>query len=731
MRHIKLIRQHDDKDCGAACLAMILGHYGRKLPMAAVRRAIQVDRYGASIYGLLEGAQKNGLKATALRGSTEDVWMAMQDGAAACPLILRIVNRKGLEHYVVADGFKKNRLRILDPDLGRGQIDRTVFEQSFLGELVLFEKTDDFEKADLRKGSFWKYIRLILGQKTLLLTICFFSILSTGIGLVGTFLFQYLIDHVLGAMDTAAAVEERLQTLAVLMTGLGIIYLLKVGMEVLRGRASVAMRRNIDLPLILGFHSHMTGLPMQFFDTRRSGEVLSRFEDAGRIRDGLSGAMLTLMVDTVMTVVTGAVLWQTSRSLFRIALTITLLSMAVSLLYMRPIDRHSRRLMQQNEQFDGWLKETVDGMETIKVSHAEGPVREKTADSFRSLLDAGVAGSTLVLGKEAVLSGIGSIGMLVLLWKGAVDIAYGTMTVGLLITFVSMLDYFLSPMQNLLGLQDDIQSVMIAAERLNDVLDQPVEGGGTVIPEAGLHTVALRDVTFRYGTRARVLNGLTITGEKGRRIALVGESGCGKSTVARLLQGLYGREEGELEINGIPIEEIPLSWLRRQIACVPQETFLFADTIRNNLLLGLPEAERPDDAEILRVLDACCCGFVQDLAGGLDAMLEARGVNLSGGQRQRLAIARALLRRPGLLILDEATSALDATTERRIQQMLAHECADMLVVVIAHRLSTVRDADCIYVLAHGQVIESGTHTELLQRQGSYAELWNLQGGNAV
>jgi len=726
MRKLRLIRQYDDKDCGAACLAMILQHYGKKVPMAQLRRDIDIDAYGASIYGMLDGAEKHGLQATALHGTAKDVWMALQDNSVTTPVILRVVNQKGLEHYVVAECVRREKLHLLDPDLGRGRMDYAVFETCFLGEVLLFEKGECFRQENLNKGRYAPFLRMVFGQKKLLLVISLLSLLTTGIGLAGTYLFQYLLDHVLTNTDGTVTMAARLQSLIRLLGGLGGLYLFKVLMEVGRGKAMMIMRKNIDLPLILGVHWRMTELPMNFFDTRKTGEILSRFEDASKIRDAVSGAVLTVMVDLIMAVLTGTVLWRTSAKLFQVALIIIFISLGIGLLYMKPIERLGRNLMGKNEQFDSYLKETVDGMETIKVSHAEDTVRRKTKDLFHSLTTEGIQGNMVALQKDALVSGVSSIGMLVLLWYGVSEITQGKMTVGVLITFVSMLDYFLTPIQNLLGLQDDIQTAKIAADRLYDLLDHPAESSGKHTPDDDLKTISFEDVSFRYGSRRLVLDRLTMEGKNGQCIALVGESGCGKSTVTRLLQGLYQKEAGKLTINDTPIEEIDLSWLRAQIACVPQETFLFADTIRNNLLLGWPEDQRPEDAKLWRVLEACCCDFVRDMPMGLDSVLEEGGTGLSGGQRQRLAIARALLRKPRLLILDEATSALDTVTERRIRQMLQETGEDRLVLIIAHRLSTVREADHIYVLENGHVAESGRHEQLLAAQGLYAHLWTAQ-----
>jgi ATP-binding cassette subfamily B protein len=465
---------------------------------------------------------------------------------------------------------------------------------------------------------------------------------------------------------------------------------------------------------------------MNFFDTRKTGEIISRFNDAGKIREAISGVTLTLMIDVVMVLVCGVVLWQRSRELFLVAVIIFLLYLLTSLLYVKPLDKFNRDLMEQNAQFSSYLKESIDGIETVKSTQAENAVKEKTHTLFLTFLNRNITGSLLSLSKDSIIECITSVGTLVLLWVGAVNILNGEMTIGSLVTFLTLLNYFLDPIQNLVELQSTLQTALVAADRLNDVLALSTEQSGEEIPQNGLESISFDNVTFRYGNREQVLTGLTFSAKKGEQIALVGESGCGKSTATKLLMGFYPPESGTVKIGNTPIQALSLRWLRNQTAYVPQNTFLFCDTVKNNLLLGLDKDHMPTDKELEQVLDACGCEFIKKMPLGLDSMLEENGSNLSGGQRQRLAIARALLRKPKLLILDEATSALDTITEYRIQNALRELCPEMIVVMVAHRLSTVKHCSQILVMNHGAITERGTHEELLSKNHSYAQLWNRQ-----
>ncbi|WP_291236769.1 peptidase domain-containing ABC transporter [Frisingicoccus sp.] len=729
-KRLHLIKQHDEKDCGAACLSMLLQCNGKKVPLAAVREAIQVDQYGASMYGVLDGAEKFGLSGQAFEGTADAFINSVTSGEIPLPAIARIINREIYEHYVIVSKVARGNIIIFDPDMGKRKMSYDEFSDSFLGQIMVFEPGSQFTPENLRKGSLTKFLRMISHQKALIAVIGLLSLFITGIGLAGTFLFQYLIDNVLTGIDQVESVESVMNDFAAILLCVGMLYFFKMAIQMLRGMLLTAMTKRIDLPLMLGYYDHVVDLPMRFFDTRKTGEILSRFNDASKIRDAISSVTLTLMIDVVMVTVCGIVLYHQSRVLFFIAMVMFLLYLMVTIVYVKPLDTLNRDLMEQNAQFDSYLKETVDGMETVKSFRTGDTVKKKVDTLLRKFLDRNNRGAMLSLSKASIIECITSVGTLVLLWAGAMGVIYGNMTIGTVVTFYSLLGYFLEPVQNLVEMQSSLQTAVVAADRLNDVLDLPVE---LSLPEPNANhigDISFKNVSFRYGYRDTVLDDISFTVKKGQKIALVGESGCGKSTVAKLMMGLYKPESGMVCIDRIPTDQISLDWIRSHTAFVPQQTFLFSDTIRNNILLGMEESRIPTDEEIWEILDACCCEFIHAMPFGLDSVLEENGINLSGGQRQRLAIARALIRKPDLLILDEATSSLDTISERKIQQALQRFCPDMTIIMVAHRLSTVVQCDNILVIAHGKILEQGSHSNLLQMNQYYAELWNEQNGVA-
>jgi ATP-binding cassette subfamily B protein len=330
----------------------------------------------------------------------------------------------------------------------------------------------------------------------------------------------------------------------------------------------------------------------------------------------------------------------------------------------------------------------------------------------------------LSMGKDGLVEMIASFGTLVLLWMGSMQISAGVLTLGSLMAFYTMLGYFLDPIRNVMELQGTLQSAVVAAGRLRDILDRTKETAPTDAQRTPFRNgdITVENVSFRYGNRSLVLNDLSATVRQGESAAIVGPSGCGKTTVTKLLLGFYAPEQGQICINGQPISQTDLEDLRRNVAYVPQDVTMFTDTLRNNLLIG-NNAEIAD-GQIEAVLEAAGCDFVKDMPFGLDTMLEENASNISGGQRQRLAIARALLRNPGILVLDEATSALDTVAERKLQEALKTFNPGMTVIMVAHRLNSIRNCDRILVLDHGTLAEAGTHTQLMEQKGLYATMYN-------
>lgn len=379
---------------------------------------------------------------------------------------------------------------------------------------------------------------------------------------------------------------------------------------------------------------------------------------------------------------------------------------------------------QTTAQVDSFLKESIDGIELIKSYQLEDAVTKKTNNMFQRMMKRVLNGSVVSLSLEALVSTVSSAGTVAILWVGTVLVMHRVIDFGEVFAFYYLMGSFLAPMGNLIDLQPTLQSAMVAAERLEDVVSVEVEKtdgeDGRSYDLRG--DIEINKVDFRYGFRELLLKNLNINIKQGQKVALVGESGCGKTTIAKLLMSFYTPESGEIMINGINIAKIPPKIVRDQIAYVPQSSFFFTDTIKNNLKLG---NENATDDDIKELCVQCSADkFIMDMPNGYDTVLEENATNLSSGQKQRLAIVRALLKKPEILIIDEATGNLDTITENNIVNTINNATQGITCILIAHRLNTIKDCDNIFVLSNGKVAEQGTHKELMSADGMYKKYYN-------
>ena len=458
------------------------------------------------------------------------------------------------------------------------------------------------------------------------------------------------------------------------------------------------------------------------------GEIISRFNDAGKVRDAISGATLTIMIDTIMAIAGAIILYMQNAKLFGITVIIVILYMIIVACFNKWYEKLNRKQMEDNAQLTSYMVESLNGIQTVKAYNAERKANRETEIKFIKLLKSIFHLSWVSNLQSSLKVLVELVGGIVILWVGGVSVIDGEMTIGALITFNSLLAYFLDPVKNLINLQPQIQTAVVAADRLGEILDLEVEKTEKeyrkLVPESIAGDIEFKNLNFRYGTRKLVLEDINFKIERGQKIAFVGESGSGKTTLSKLLLHLYSAETGEILINGNHIEDIQLECLREKIAYIPQETFLFSGTIFENLTLGMDNATMDDIMEASKLAQAH--DFINELPLRYETRLEENGANLSGGQRQRLAIARAMLKKPDILILDEATSNLDAITERALDRTINEFCKDLTTIFIAHRLSTIKNCDKIYVFEKGKIIESGTHRELIDLGGKYYELVKQQ-----
>lgn len=710
------IKQHDIKDCGAACLATVARQYRLRLPVSKIREVAGTDKQGTSAYGLIKAAEVLGFSAKGLKASKpEDIFSDFPK-----PTIAHVIVDNSLLHYVVIHKVSKEEILIADPAKGIVKYTPEEFFKIWTGVLILMLPSAKFEKKDETRGLFSRFFNLLVLQKGLIVHIFLLSLLYTLLGILGSFYFKFLMDDILP--------NNLVKTLHIVSIGIILLNIFKLTLNAFRSHLLLHLSQRLDIPLILGYYRHVLELPMNFFSTRKVGEIISRFMDASKIRDAISGATLTIMIDTLMAIAGGIMLYTQNAFLFGIALIIVILYGAIVFVFNKPIRDVNRIQMENNAQLTSYLVESLNGIETVKAFNAEGKANIETEKKFVKLLKSIFKGGIISNLETTLTNGVATIGGVVILWVGAYAVTKGDMSLGQLLTFNALLTYFLDPIKNLIGLQPMMQTAIVASDRLGEVLDLELEKGAQEEKKIKSTTlkgdISLKNIDFRYGTRQFVLKDISLSIKNGEKIALVGESGSGKTTLAKLLMNFYPIEKGEVFINDYNIKDINLESLRERIAYISQDIFLFSGTIRENLMLGNDEVSYGEMIEAAKMAQAH--DFINAMPLRYETMLEENGSNLSGGQKQRLAITRALLKKPDILIMDEATSNLDTVTEKAIERTINHLTTGVTTIIIAHRLSTIMRCDKIYVMDKGQFVEQGTHRELMQRRGYYFNLWKEQ-----
>lgn len=702
------VKQHDATECGVACLATILKQYGTNISITKLREITGTDSMGTNATGLIKAAKSFGFSAKGVQGDQESFLSGFP-----LPAIAHVIVDGSLLHYVVIHKITKKNVIIADPAKGILKYSIEEFLKQWTGVLILLSPTSKMEKRNEKQGTLWRFFYLLIPQKNLLLQIFLSSLVITGLGIMASFYFRFIMDDIV-----PNTLEKTLTTVSLCIIGL---YIFKILLEAFRTQLILYLSQKLDIPLILGYYQHVMGLSLGFFGSKKIGDLVSRFADASKIREAISGATLTIMIDTLMVVIGGIVLYMQNNTLFFIALVMVIIYGVIVFCFNHPIRSVNQEQLQRSAKLNSFLIESLNGVETIKAHNAEEDVETQTDTLFVRLLHSIFRGGSIGNFQRTLTNTVNVIGGVIIIWVGAYNVMKGEMTLGTLITFNALLGYFLEPIKNLINLQPTIQTALVAADRLLEIFDVPLEKADDeqkkICPKSFYIPISIKELDFRYGNRKLVLKDINLDIEPGQRVALVGESGSGKTTLVKLLMNFYTPEKGEIKFSNYNIQDINREVLRSKVAYISQDIFLFSGTIKENLTLGNKQIS------FEQVVEACQKSQLDDFINKLplryDTLIEENGRNLSGGQKQRLAIARALLKKPDILIMDEATSNLDSISEHAIEKMLTNLTDNMTTIVIAHRLNTVRHCDKIFVLSNGLIIEEGTHEDLIKSKGAY------------
>lgn len=708
------IKQHDTTDCGASCLASIAAHYKLKLSVAMIRQYAGTNTKGTTVIGLIEAANKLGFEAKGVKGSLISL------NKIPLPAIAHIIVNGELHHYVVVYKINRKYLSIMNPADGKMHR-KTIseFANEWTGVLILMLPNERFKKADLSASNSSRFWHLIKPHKGILLQTLFGAFIYTFLGLSTAIYVQKITDYVL--------VDGNWNLLNIMSLAMIAVLVLQLFIGTAKSIFTLRIGQQIDANLILGYYQHLLCLPQSFFDTMRVGEIISRVNDAVKIRTFINDVFLGFSVNLFIIICAFVVMFTYYWKLALLALMVIPLYLIIYAITNVLNKNTQRKLMEESALLESQLVESLNTLSTIKKFGLEEFTNSRTESYFIKLLR-----TFYTSGKTSIFSStsgelISQMLTIIILWVGTGYVLNNQITPGELFSFYALIGYFTGPAASLIGANKVIQDALIASDRLFEIMDLEIEKDTNTIELTAelLGDIRFENVAFRYGTNIDVFQNLDLKINFGRFTAIVGESGSGKSTLMALIQHIYPIQGGNIFIGKYAVNHISTASLRRLLGVVPQKIDLFAGSVVENIAIG------DYNPNMKRVIDLCSqlgiIKFIESLPQGFQTYLGENGATLSGGQKQRIAIARALYRNPEILILDEATSSLDSYAEnyvqRTINMLVQHQ---KTIIVIAHRLTTITKADHIIVLDKGKAVEEGKHEQLLLRNGHYANLWQQQ-----
>lgn len=706
---VPTVLQMEAVECGAASLAMILAYYGKYIPLEEVRVACGVSRDGSKASNILKAARKYNLEAKGYRKEPESL------KEMPMPLVVHW----NFSHFLVLEGFYKGKVFLNDPDSGSRVVTEEEFSQSFTGIVLTFAQTPQFQKEGEKPSLISALKKRLKGSETALIYIILVGLALVIPGLAIPVFSRIFVDDIL--------LSGRDSWVTPLLLGMGITAALRGLLTWLQQYYLLRLETKIALTTSGQFLWHILRLPSEFFSQRFAGDITSRMQSNDRVAKLLSGQLATTALNLVMIIFYFALMLQYNVILAFVGLVIALINVFyLKLVSAKRVDQNQKLLKDRGKQV-GTGMSGLQIIETLKATGSESDFFAKwsgyQAKALNSEQELGVS-SQFLTAFPTFLTGINNMIVLAL---GGFLIMEGQMTIGMLVAFQSLMASFMGPVTGIVGLGSELQEVEGEMNRLDDVLkypiDQEAEGNlGETTPYTGQKLegyVELNQITFGYSSlEPPLIEDFSLSLRPGSRVALVGGSGSGKSTVAKIISGIHRPWSGKIFFDGLPRTSYQRATINNSLAMVDQEISMFQGSVRDNITLW---DETISEFEVVRAAKAA--GIHDDItarSGGYDHPVEENGKNFSGGQRQRLEIARALAQNPTIIIMDEATSALDPVTERNIDENIRRR--GCTCIIVAHRLSTIRDCDEIIVLEKGKIVERGTHEELKDCAGVYAKL---------
>jgi len=700
-RMFQYIPQESQADCAVAALQMILRVVGVRIPYAEVRDSVGIGNDGGSIYGICQAAKKYRLDSIALSGTAEQLLESVEEKTIDLPFIARIVNQEGLAHFVVVTAMDHKKIIFFDPDPAVKNLNISFedFSQIFLSEIIAFRRSSDFSKIKRDKSPLFQVFSYCLAlSKGSLIIILGISLLISLVGIGTSLILRYLVDNIM--IRQSGQTNEALETFAVLITVLAVGYIGKFVLQMVKTTLYTEAFRRVNRKIIESGYDHLLDLPLNFYHTKRTGDIVSRFS-TDKLVDTVLSVSITAIFDIVLLVIAGTLIAIISQDIFAVAAAVIISYVGVSFLFARPLKMTMRKLMRDEAELQSCLKDTADGILTIKTCGGKVDFLRDFQDVFSSLQKNTGQFMLEANCKKSLIELLFGLGTITTFWIGAVLAVESRLSAGSFVMLFNLLSMFFTPIQELFGLQSELQEAGVCAERFADILNTPSEpdrDGSAQITDGRL---TFENVTFGYANRKPILKNVSFHIPDRAVVIWKGTSGCGKTTAANLVLGLHHITGGEIYVGGHKLGHLSNDELRRKIAYVPQEPYFLTGSIKENLIFG--NHRQVTDEEILKVLKNVGADFVMNtLPDSIYTVLPENGNSLSGGQKQKLAIARAILRQPEIIILDEATAHLDIVSARKVVKTV--NAMDSTKIWISHDLSGICDYNSVISLEESGVV---------------------------
>lgn len=715
---MKYFRQNDENDCGPACLAMVASHYNSYINIGQARKLCKTDAIGTNMLGLVSAAEKLGFQTNPLKGEVKPETL---NAKLLYPFIAHVrVQYSGalINHFIVVKEINANHIVVYDPNPGRGihKISREEFIQVWTGFILIITPGSNFKPQKSKGNVLLKFFPLFLPHKKEIIITSLASAVLIVFGIITSFYYKYIIDEVI--------ISKAKFSLLALSIGVLLVTVFQSIIETGRGLFINHFAYKVNLRLSFSYIAHILKLPISFFETMRTGEILSRLTDVSKIKDALSGTTLTVIMDIALLVIITPILFSINVLLTVIVAIAAALMGLVVFLFSKSFRKSFTRLRQEESIVNSSLVEIINGSHTIKALNAAQSSFNLYEQNQMKALWTSWKTANILLSQKFFTGLFNSLCTIVVFWVGASGIIDDELSIGTLMSFNALSTYFTGPLFRLVNLQPLLQEAFVSAGRVFEVLEIEQEQDENIKllkPPSLQGVIEFQNVAFRYGFRSFIYQNMNFHIKKGQRVGFAGPSGCGKTTLVKLLLKFYLPESGSVFIDGNDTRDIDAVALRSRIGYVPQDIYIYSGTIAENIALQYPDA--PLEDIMLAAKKAGADEFINNLPERYNTRLSERGSTLSGGERQRIALARALMGNPDIMVLDEATSSLDTVSEHLVRNIIDNLKGGMTIIIIAHRLTTIQSCDIIHVMDKGAIIESGNHDDLLAKKGLYYSLW--------